>query len=69
MGAFAARHRVTEVPQSDPRPQRPPEPAGEGCCGEGCFTCVFDSYEVALERYKKAFAAWQGRHPDSDVTE
>ena len=49
----------------DPLPVRPVEPDAGDCCGEGCVPCVFDSYEQALERYRVALAAWQGRHPEA----
>jgi hypothetical protein len=46
----------------DPRPQPPKEPQLEDCCGTGCVHCVFDMYQIALEHYATALAAWQARH-------
>jgi hypothetical protein len=45
----------------DPRPQPPVQPGLEDCCRSGCTPCVFDLYEDALERYRKALAAWEAR--------
>ena len=49
----------------DPRPLRPVEPDAADCCGEGCVRCVFDIYEQKVERYEKALAQWQARHPNA----
>jgi len=51
-------------PALDPRPLPPREPALEDCCGTGCVHCVFDMYQLALEAYERALAAWLARHPD-----
>jgi hypothetical protein len=50
-------------PDTDPRPLPPNEPALEDCCGTGCVHCVFDMYQIALENYEQALAAWLARHP------
>lgn len=47
----------------DPRPQPPREPQLEDCCASGCVHCVFDMYQIALDNYEAALAAWQARHP------
>jgi hypothetical protein len=47
----------------DPRPTPPKEPALEDCCGTGCAICVFDTYQMAVENYERALAAWEARHP------
>ena len=43
-----------------PPPVRPPE---DECCHRHCEPCVFDYYEAALERWRKA-AAERGLDPD-----
>jgi len=48
----------------DPRPEPPREPQLEDCCGSGCVHCVFDLYQIALENYRQALAAWEARHAD-----
>jgi len=48
---------------TDPRPTPPKEPELEDCCGSGCAICVFDAYQLALERYGRDLAAWEARHP------
>jgi len=48
--------------ESDPRPLPPKEPALEDCCCTGCVHCVFDTYQIALENYEAALAAWEARH-------
>jgi len=55
---------VSALAESDPRPQPPREPELEDCCGTGCVLCVFDTYQMALERYELALQAWQARHPE-----
>jgi len=50
---------------ADPPPTRPIEPDAADCCGEGCVPCVFDTYELALERYRVALAAWHARHAEN----
>lgn len=52
----------------DPRPQPPPEPQLEDCCGSGCVVCVFDAYEMAQQRYAQQLAAWQARHPQLEAS-
>ena len=47
------------MPSSSTRPQPPPQPELEDCCRSGCTPCVFDLYEDALERYRRALAAWE----------
>ncbi len=51
------------APGDDPMPQPPPEPELGACCGSGCNVCVFDLYEMAMERHRKALRAWCERHP------
>ena len=48
---------------SDPKPEKPMAPDPADCCGGGCVRCVFDLYDVALERYETDLAAWFVRHP------
>jgi hypothetical protein len=50
------------VSEPDPRPLPPKEPALEDCCCTGCVHCVFDMYQIALENYERALAAWEARH-------
>jgi hypothetical protein len=50
-------------PMNDPKPLPPAEPDPEDCCGEGCVHCIYDVYDEAMERYRLALAAWEGRHP------
>lgn len=52
----------------DPPPVRPAEPDAADCCGEGCVRCVHDIYDESIERYQRALAAWQARHPGVDPT-
>jgi hypothetical protein len=40
----------------------------EDCCGSGCPNCIFDVYQMLLENYKQALAAWEARHPEAPAT-
>jgi len=45
---------------------QPPSPADyDACCGSGCDPCIFDLYDQAVARYRKALQEWQGRHPEA----
>jgi hypothetical protein len=46
-------------------PQPPHRPAPDACCGSGCALCVFDLYELELDRYRQALGAWRERHPEA----
>ncbi|MDL2357306.1 MAG: oxidoreductase-like domain-containing protein [Pseudomonadota bacterium] len=41
-------------------------PELDDCCRSGCTPCVFDLYEDALERYRSALEAWEGRQAMKD---
>jgi len=56
------------IDNDDPEPRKPEPPDPGDCCGGGCVRCVFDVYEDAMERYLAALAAWQARHPDTQVS-
>nr|WP_219626122.1 oxidoreductase-like domain-containing protein [Stenotrophomonas maltophilia] len=56
---------TVSVPDPDPRPLPPEEPGPNECCGSGCPLCVLDLYADELQRYRKALAEWQARHPDA----
>jgi fucose permease len=45
----------------DPRPIAPTPPEPGECCNSGCDPCVFDRYGEALDRYRAALKAWEGR--------
>ena len=32
--------------------RKPVEPADDDCCGDGCNPCVFDTYDMKMERYE-----------------
>ena len=44
-------------------PQPPPKPDPGDCCGGGCVNCVYDLYEIALERYESQLAQWLAFQP------
>ncbi len=56
---------TVSVPDPDPRPLPPEEPGPNECCGSCCPLCVLDLYADELQRYRKALAEWQARHPDA----
>lgn len=55
---------MTDVPMHDPMPEPPSPHDYDACCGSGCDPCIFDLYDQAVERYRKALDAWRARHPD-----
>ena len=46
----------------DPRPEAPVQPELEDCCNSGCYPCIFDTYEDAMDRYRSALKAWEKRN-------
>jgi len=48
-------------PDHDPKPEPPPQPDGNACCGQGCNPCIFDLYEMARESYEAKLRAWEER--------
>ena len=51
-------------PTSDPKPEPPPQPDLEACCGQGCNPCIFDLYEEARQRYAADLQAWETRQAE-----
>lgn len=49
----------------DPRPEPPPFPEDDACCGNGCDPCIYDLHAEAMERYRAELRAWRARHPES----
>lgn len=47
----------------DPRPEPPPAPDFDACCGNGCDPCIFDLHDLAMDDYRRALRAWRERHP------
>lgn len=47
--------------EEDPPPTPPIEPQAGDCCGGGCVPCVYEIYEMELERYEAAMQKWQQR--------
>ncbi len=56
-------------PDADPMPRPPARPDAGACCGSGCALCVFDLYELELDRYREALSAWRARHPEAPATD
>jgi hypothetical protein len=53
----------------DLRPEPPPAPDFEACCGNGCEPCIFDLHDLEMEDYRQALRAWLARRaPSSDTT-
>lgn len=47
----------------DPMPHPPLQPDLSECCGNGCDPCIFDTYDLAMDAYRRALREWQARHP------
>jgi hypothetical protein len=56
-----AEVRDDNVHDDGKAPWPPPEPEASDCCGEGCIRCVHDVHDEAMQRYRRALAAWQAR--------
>jgi len=51
-------------PDPDPLPQPPVQPDLDACCGNGCEPCIFDLYDLEMDKYRQAMRAWRARHPE-----
>jgi len=49
-------------------PQPPPQPDLDACCGNGCDPCIFDLYELEMDKYRQAVRAWRARHPEAPAS-
>lgn len=47
---------------ADPRPEPPPTPDDDACCGNGCDPCIWDLHAAEVARWREALRAWQERH-------
>ena len=59
----------TSVPDPDPMPQPPFQPDLDACCDNGCDPCIFDLYDLELDKYRQALRAWRARHPEAPAAE
>jgi hypothetical protein len=50
-------------PDLDPKPEPPPQPDFDACCGNGCEPCIFDLHDMAMDQYRQALRAWTARQP------
>ncbi|PTT89232.1 hypothetical protein DBR42_08260 [Pelomonas sp. HMWF004] len=50
---------------SDLKPEPPPLPDLDACCGNGCDPCIFDLHDLAMDEYRRALRAWRERHPEA----
>ncbi|KMJ54181.1 oxidoreductase [Vogesella sp. EB] len=42
-------------------PEAPEAPSDDMCCGSGCDPCVWDTYNAAVQLYRRQLADWQAR--------
>jgi hypothetical protein len=58
---------ATDVPSaaspSVPPPVEPVQPELDDCCNRGCYPCVFDVYDEAMDRYRAALKIWEKQNP------
>ena len=45
-------------------PLPPLQPDLDMCCGSGCDPCIFDLYDLEMDKYRQAMRAWRARHPE-----
>ncbi|WP_076592718.1 oxidoreductase-like domain-containing protein [Herminiimonas arsenitoxidans] len=48
----------------DAPPVPPVRPDNDECCHSGCEPCIFDLYELEMDRYRLALKAWEKRMED-----
>ncbi|HEY4316671.1 MAG TPA: oxidoreductase-like domain-containing protein [Herbaspirillum sp.] len=41
------------------QPVKPVQPDLDDCCNRGCYPCVFDTYDDAMDRYRAAMKLWE----------
>jgi hypothetical protein len=46
-------------------PRPPLQPDLDMCCGSGCDPCIFDLYDLEMDKYRQALRAWRARHPEA----
>ncbi len=51
----------------DPEPEAPLPPDDSQCCGSGCDPCVWDTYRIEQEAFKRQHAEWQLRQASAAV--
>jgi hypothetical protein len=56
---------LTTAPDADPMPQPPVQPDLDACCGNGCEPCIFELYDLEMDRYRQALRAWRARHSEA----
>ncbi|HXD04776.1 MAG TPA: oxidoreductase-like domain-containing protein [Burkholderiaceae bacterium] len=49
-------------------PEPPEQPDLDACCGNGCDPCVFDTHDLAMDRYRQALREWRARHPEAPLS-
>jgi Oxidoreductase-like protein, N-terminal len=58
---------ATDVPPAvspaAPPPVEPVQPDLDDCCNRGCYPCVFDVYDEAMDRYRAALKIWEKQNP------
>jgi len=52
---------------NDPKPEEPRYPTPDECCGGGCRICVYDLYEIDLEKYEKKLKEWEERQQQRQI--
>ena len=64
--AISTFFNMTKTNRSDAAPPVPPvRPDNDECCHSGCEPCIFDLYELEMERYRVALKEWESRRTDS----
>ena len=48
-------------------PVPPVRPDNDECCHSGCEPCIFDVYELEMERYRAALKTWEKNREDGIV--
>ena len=50
---------ATQNASQDEPPVKPVQPDLDDCCNRGCYPCVFDTYDDAMDRYRAAMKLWE----------
>ena len=58
--------RATSKNSNVSPPVPPVRPDNDECCHSGCEPCIFDLYEIEMEKYRAALKEWEKNQVSGD---